>query len=113
MSVDMEENVAGALCYVLTWLTGIIFLVIEKKNNFIRFHAYQSIITFLPLTILAWIIGSVGASTFWYTGYTIFSTLSTLIWLLTLLLWLLLMYKAYQGERFKLPIVGDIAENQL
>ena len=97
----MEENIEGALCYILTWVTGLVFLLLEKDNDFVRFHARQSILTFLPLTVLGFIIGWIPFIG-WFIG--------GLIWLLTFILWLVLMIKAYQGERFKLPIVGDIAE---
>ena len=107
-SMGLEENIAGALCYILTWLTGIVFLILEKDNKFVRFHAWQSIATFLPLTVIAWIIGWIFM---WipFIGWTI----STLIWILVLILWLILMFKAYQGEMYKLPIVGDFAESQI
>ncbi|MFP4005386.1 MAG: DUF4870 domain-containing protein [Candidatus Hadarchaeia archaeon] len=110
--VGLEENVEGALCYVLFWLSGIIFLLIEKKSKFVRFHAIQSIIVFLSL----WIIGA-ATSPFFSMGYHggVFSPLrflSSLIWLIVFIIWLLMMYKAYQGERYKLPIAGDIAENK-
>ena len=100
-SLSMEENIEGALCYILTWVTGLVFLLLEKDNDFVRFHARQSILTFLPLTVLGFIIGWIPFIG-WFIG--------GLIWLLTFILWLVLMIKAYQGERFKLPIVGDIAE---
>ena len=54
----LEENVASAACYLLTWVTGIIFFLMEKDNKTVRFHAMQSILTFLPLMILAWIISA-------------------------------------------------------
>ena len=60
-SMGLEENVAGALCYALIWITGIIFFFMEKENKTIRFHAMQSILTFIPLTILGWILGWIGA----------------------------------------------------
>ncbi len=122
-SMNLDENVASALCYVLTWVTGIVFFVLEKENKTVKFHAMQSIITFLPLTILGYIFqGILGVS---YSTNTIYGysygvpTLSPfyyvgiLIYLVVFVLWLLLMFKAYQGEKFKLPIVGDIAENQV
>ncbi len=102
-SMGLEENIAGLLCYVLGWLTGIVFLVLEKENKFVRFHAMQSIATFLPLMIIAWIIGWIP-----FIGIVI----SSLIGILSLILWLILMFKAYQGEMYKLPIVGDFAEAQ-
>lgn len=116
----LDENVAAAACYVLTWVTGIIFFVMEKDNKTVRFHAMQSILTFLPLMILVWIINAVigmivlGAGLYGAVGiWGIFSLLIMLIGIIMLLLWLFLMYKAYQGEKFLVPIVGAIAENQV
>jgi uncharacterized membrane protein len=116
----LDENVASAACYVLTWVTGIIFFVMEKDNKTVRFHAMQSILTFLPLMILIWIISAIigmmvfGAGLYGAVGiWGIFSLVITLIWIIMLLLWLFLMYKAYQGEKFLVPIVGAIAENQV
>ena len=103
--IGLEENIAGALCYVLTWVTGIIFIIVEKENEFVRFHAMQSIVTFLPLTIIGWALTMMIP----FGGLVI----SGLISILTVILWLVLMLKAFQGEKFKLPVVGDIAEKQL
>ena len=103
-SMNLEENIASLLCYVLLWITGIIFYLIEKENKTVRFHAMQSILTFLPLTILSFIINAIS----WYFFFIWW--LSWIIFLLTFILWLVLIIKAYQGEKFKLPIVGDIAE---
>mgnify|MGYP001063583083 CR=1 FL=1 len=102
-SMNLEENIAGLLCYVLTWVTGIVFLVVEKENKFVRFHALQSILTFLPLMVIAWIIGRIP-----FIG----GIISWLIWILSLILWVLLMLKAFQGARYKLPIVGSFAEKK-
>jgi len=100
-SLNLDENVEGLLCYVLTWLTGIVFFVLEKKSDFVRFHAAQSIVLFLPLSILTIILGIIP-----FFGYI----LAILIDIVMLILWLILMLKAYQGERYKLPIAGDFAE---
>ncbi|MEA1936529.1 MAG: hypothetical protein U9N04_00225 [Patescibacteria group bacterium] len=96
---DLGENVRGALCYVLGFLSGVFFLLTEKENKFVRFHAMQSVVVFLSITLLMMLpfIGLV---------------LSVFIAPLSLLLWLFLMYKAYQGKKFKLPIIGDFAEQQ-
>jgi uncharacterized membrane protein len=109
-SLGLDENVEGALCYVLGFITGIVFLVMEKDNKFVKFHAVQSIATFLPLMMLGWIISS---SMFWsYSMMWMVGIISSVLLLIELILWLILMMKAYQGEMFKLPIVGDIAEKQ-
>jgi len=102
-SMDLEENIAGLLCYVVGWITAIVFLILEKENKFVRFHAFQSLLTFLPLSVLAWILGWIP-----FAGWVI----AGLVWILILILWLILMFKAYRGEKYKLPIVGDIAEKQ-
>jgi uncharacterized membrane protein len=103
-SLGLSENVEGLLCYVLTWITGIIFLVLQKENWFVRFHAIQSIVTFLPLMILTFIIRQIP-----FIGRII----SPLLWILSFILWILLMFKAYSGQMYKLPIAGDIAEEQI
>jgi len=99
--MNLEENVASALCYVLFWVTGIIFYIMETNNKIVRFHAMQSILLFLPLHIFAVVFG------FWFLWW-----LGGIIMIFVFILWVVLMLKAYQGEKFKLPIVGDIAEKQ-
>ncbi|MCS7144382.1 MAG: DUF4870 domain-containing protein [Archaeoglobaceae archaeon] len=106
-SIGLEENVAGLLCYLATFITGIVFLLIEKENKFVRFHAMQSTVTFLSLVVLVWIL-SILEIFIW--------VLWPLIWLvniLILILWLVGMIKAYQGEMYKFPIFGNIAESLL
>jgi uncharacterized membrane protein len=102
-SIGLDENLTGALCYLVLWITGIVFYLLEKDNKFVKFHAMQSILVFLPLTIIGFFLSIIWF--LWWLGW--------LIWLLSVILWLVLMIKAYQGEKFKLPIVGDIAEKQI
>lgn len=104
---SMDENVKGALTYLLGWITGLIFLLTEKKSKFVKFHALQSVITFLSLHILTIIIGS-----FMIPAYRLWTILQ-LMYILIFILWVVLMVKAYQGEKFKIPLLGDIAENQV
>ena len=100
----MQENVAGLLCYVAWWVTGIIFLIIEKENKFVRFHAFQSIFTFGGITIIQIILSFIPIIG-WILGI--------IIWILSIILWIVCMMRAYQGKLFKLPIVGNIAEKQV
>ena len=109
-SLGIEENIEGALCYLLGWITGVVFYFVEDKNKLVRFHAMQSILVFLPLMIIAWVFGGFfGLFMFWTGSYFLWMC-SWIIWAIIIILWLILMLKAYQGEKFKLPIVGDIAE---
>ena len=97
---DLDENIRGALCYILGFISGIFFLLTEKKNKFVRFHAMQSTITFGALFLISFI--------------PIFGwILSVFIAPFSLLFGLFLMYQAYQGEKFKLPVIGDLAEKQV
>ncbi len=107
--VSLEPNVAGLLCYVLGWITGLIFLLLVKEDKFVRFHALQSIVTFGSFTIL-WIIFSILMNIDISYFDTLFSLLHILSWILAVVLWIVLMVKAYQGEQYKLPWAGDIAE---
>ena len=100
-SLGMQANVEAFLCYILGFITGIIFYVIEKENKFVRFHAMQSIISFAALFVVSFVLGFIPI-----IGWLIGMLLS----LTALILWVILMIKAFQGEKFKLPIVGDIAE---
>jgi len=98
-STGLDENVAGFFCYLLGFVTGIIFLAVEKKSSFVKFHAMQSTITFLGLFVISSILGLI----------PIIGLLVYPIWILSLILWLLLMIKALRGERYSLPIVGKMA----
>lgn len=101
-ALGIDENLEGALCYVLGFVTGIIFLILEKDNKFVKFHAMQSTIISLLLFVIIAVLGII----------PLFWLIIPLIWIAELILWLLLMYKAYQGEVFKLPVIGDIAAEQ-
>jgi uncharacterized membrane protein len=101
-STGLDENVAGFFCYLLGFITGIIFLMVEKKSSFVKFHAMQSTITFLSLFVISFILGLI----------PIIGLLVYPIWILSLILWLLLMIKALRGERYSLPIVGKMAEEK-
>jgi uncharacterized membrane protein len=103
-SSGMQQNVAGLLCYLVWWVTGIVFLIIEKENKFVRFHAWQSIFTFAAITIVQIILAFIPI-----VGWI----LGIIVWILSIVLWAICMMKAYRGESFKLPIVGNIAENQV
>jgi uncharacterized membrane protein len=111
-SSGIEPNLAAALSYVLSIITGIIFFVIEKENKYVRFHAMQAIL-FGAAWIVLWIvlgIVSLGLIFVPVIGWIINAVIYLGLGLGGFILWLFLMYKAYQGERFKLPIIGDIAE---
>ena len=115
-SVGLSANVAGLLCYLATWITGIIFVVLEKKSKFVKFHAWQSIMTFGVLTvaqiIVSGILVAIAVATF-SPGLIIFAgVLGWIIWILMIGLWITLMIMAGTGKMWKLPWVGNWAEKQ-
>lgn len=99
-----NENLLGAASYLLGFITGIIFLLIEKESKYVRFHAMQSTILFGGIfvanialgfiPILGWIVGLV-------------------LSFVAFIMWIVLMWKAFQGEMYKAPWVGELAEKQL
>jgi uncharacterized membrane protein len=112
MQPQMAENLAGLLCYVLGWVTGLVFYFIDKRP-FVRFHAAQSIVVFGGLNIITYILAAffgMSILTGGLGGFTLGLALFRLVDLLALVLWILLMIKAYQGERFRVPIAADLAE---
>lgn len=108
----MDEKVAGLLCYVLGWVTGLIFYFIDKRP-YVRFHAAQSIVVFAGLQIISIILGTffgVSLLAGGLAGFSMGYALYGIVNLVGLCLWILLMVKAYQGERFRVPVAADIAE---
>ncbi|RUT43313.1 hypothetical protein EJP82_20385 [Paenibacillus anaericanus] len=103
-TTGLDPKVAGLLCYLGAFITGIIFLVVEKENRFVKFHALQSIIVFGSLTVVNIVLGLIPI---------IGTIVSFILTPLTFILWIVLMLLALQGKQFKLPIAGDIAEQQM
>jgi uncharacterized membrane protein len=111
----LSENLSALLSYVFGWITGLIFLLLDKRP-YVRFHAAQSIIVFLGLHILRAVLAAILGMGWSFSGFgnwgvfTIGALLLNFLSLLSLVLWIVLMVKAFQGVRFKLPLAGDIAE---
>ena len=97
---NLPENTAAALTYVLGWISGLVFLLAEKKNGKVRFHAMQSLMFFAALTVITFVP---------VVGWL----LSPFVMIVGLIVWLVSIYKAYNGEDFELPIVGKLAKKQL
>ena len=105
----LSENVAGLLCYVVGWVTGIIFLLIDKRP-WVKFQAAQSIVVFGGLTIIRIALGLMATMIGGSVGWGLFGGLMVVVGLVGLILWILLMVKAYQHADFRVPIAADIAD---
>jgi uncharacterized membrane protein len=114
-STGMSANVAGLLCYVAGWITGIVFVVLEKKSTFVKFHAWQSIMTFGVLTvvqIIMAILGAIAIATLspglWWFAHI----LGVIVWVIIVGLAIALIILAAQGKMWKVPGAGNWAEKQ-
>ena len=125
---SMDPKVAAALSYI--WIVGVIFFIMEKENRYVRFHALQSIlfgvansVIMIVLAILAGVLTVVFGIGGAMVGGGASTLASLVVWLIWLLFWLIAMVmfvglilaavKAYQGQKFKLPIIGNMADNMV
>lgn len=100
-STGLAENVAGLLCYVLGWVSGIVFLIIEPENKFVRFHAFQSIIVFGIISLIGIVFSPIpvlGGIITWLASIVGF------------ILWIVLIVMAVQSRKYKIPWAGNLAE---
>jgi uncharacterized membrane protein len=110
-STGLDANIAALLCYVGWWISGLVFLLVENKNKFVRFHAIQSIAVFgtfsVALIVFKDILGFLP-----FIGWVFSDVFGNIILAVALVFWIILMLMAYQGRKYKLPWAGDIAERR-
>lgn len=98
----LGKNTAAALSYVLGPISGVVFLVLEK-DKYVRFHAMQSIV----FSVFAFALNMV-------LGFTIILALVLpILWVVEFILWLVLIYKAWQGEEWEVPVLGKFTRQFL
>lgn len=111
-STGLDPQLAGLLCYILGPITGLIFFLVEKTNSVVRFHAAQSIV-FGILWVVLWVavtvLGIILTQISWTIG-NLFGLVTLLVWLGLFIVWIVLLIKGYSGQKWKLPVVGDMAE---
>lgn len=119
-STGLDENVAALLSYIFGWLSGLIFFLIEKDSRLVRFHAMQSLLLNIVAAILAVVIWVVTV-VMWLIATQIAGVINLLVSLVATLVWvvfgiailiavIMCLVKAYQGQYFKLPVIGNFAE---
>jgi uncharacterized membrane protein len=99
-ALGMRARTAGWLCYLFGWVTGLIFLLLERDSRFVRFHAMQSILFFGTLSILEEV----------FSHLPFFGPLGGALGLVMFIGWIVLMVKANRGQYYKLPLFGDLAD---
>jgi uncharacterized membrane protein len=100
-SMGLQENIAGLLCYFGFWVTGIIFIILKPNNKTVRFHAFQSAIVFGALNLAYYV--------FWFVPFFDW-IINILLGALTFIIWVVLIVRTYQGQKWKLPVIGNLAE---
>ncbi len=108
----LQQNVAGLLCYALGWVSGLIFWLIDKRP-YVRFHAAQSMVVFGGLHMVWLVLTRVFFGRLWFGGRLAFwfeGLLLDAVQILAFVLWMVLMVKAYQVEKFRVPVAADIAK---
>ena len=119
-STGLDENIAALLSYVFGWVSGLVFFLMEKDSKLVRFHAMQSILFCVVVAVLGialWVVTFlfllVGAMLPDIMG-SLLALLGTLIWLVfsvaLLIAWIMCLVRAYQGQFFKLPVIGNMAD---
>lgn len=113
----LQDNVAGALCYLLGVITGVLFLVLAPYNQKreIRFHAFQAIfftVGIVAVYVVLAIVGTVLGTVVPVIGSIMVGLVYLVVWLGSVVLWLVLMFKTYNGSKLVLPVVGPMAEKQ-
>jgi uncharacterized membrane protein len=111
----LDPRVAATLSYVVWWLTGLLFLFIERRNAFVRFHATQSLVglgTLWLAGVVTWVL-AFATLLLNPTAFQVLLGIDILIWAAFLVGWVMCLFKAYKGERWKLPYFGEIAEKLL
>ena len=110
-SRGIDHQLEVLLCYLAWWVTGLVFLFIEREDQDLRFHAAQSLVVFGTISIVFFLWGGATALVlFWVPqAFQLFQAVGNLLWLGTVVLWLYLLLKAYRGETWRIPVAGDLA----
>lgn len=112
-SGGLAPNVSGLLAYLAGFISGIIFLLVEKENKFVRFHAWQSIVLSIAIAIV-WVLVGIADFILAYIpilGWIIGLLISAGFGLITFIIWIFMMVRAYQGHETSIPLIGNIARN--
>jgi uncharacterized membrane protein len=110
-STGLDARLASVLCYAGWWVTGLVFLFVERRHATVRFHAAQSLIVFGAITVALFLSGGASAVAFFVAAPTFqaLQAIGNVIWLAAVLLWLYLLVKAWRGEAYRVPMAGDLA----
>jgi uncharacterized membrane protein len=110
-STGVDPRLSALLCYTAWWISGLIFLFIERQHRTVRFHAAQSLILFGGLSIVIFLLSFFSVAMLMVSGgaFQAARVLVYLVWIGAVGLWLVLMYRTYQGDTWRVPLAGNLA----
>lgn len=110
-STGVDARLASVLCYAGWWITGLVFLFVERRHSSVRFHAAQSLIVFGVLSVVLFLFGGASAVAFFIAmpTFQMLQSVANALWFAAVLLWLFLLLKAWQGEVWRVPVAGALA----
>jgi len=111
-STGIDAPLASVLCYAGWWLTGLVFLVVERKDKDVRFHAAQSVVLFGALSAAMIALGSVSVVALLLPGpaFRLLQATGNLVWLVAVLLWIALLVRTFRGETWRVPLASGVAD---
>lgn len=111
-TTGIDERLASVLCYSAWWITGLVFLVLERRHHGIRFHAAQSLVLFGVLSLLLLGLGALSALALMVSGqaYQAARALADMAWMGAVALWLVLVVRAWRGETWRVPLAAALAD---
>jgi uncharacterized membrane protein len=111
-STGVDPRLSSVLCYAGWWVTGIVFLLAERRHSGVRFHAAQSIVVFGAVTVALFLCGGASAVTFFLAipTFQLVQTIANVLWLAAVVLWLYLLLTTWRGDTWRVPLAGDLAK---
>jgi uncharacterized membrane protein len=111
-STGIDAPLASVLCYAGWWLTGLVFLIVERKDKDVRFHAAQSVVLFGALSAAMIALGSVSVVALLLPGpaFQLLQAMGNLVWLVAVLLWIALLVRTFRGETWRVPLASGVAD---
>jgi uncharacterized membrane protein len=111
-TTGIDERLASVLCYSAWWITGVVFLVLERQHHTVRFHAAQSLVLFGALSLLLVGLGAFSALALMVSSqaYQAARALADVTWIGAAGLWLVLVVRAWRGETWRVPLVATLAD---
>ncbi len=111
-STGVDARLTSVLCYAGWWVTGLVFLFVERRHRGVRFHAAQSLLVFGTLSAVMLVSGGASAVAFLVEGpsFRMLQAAGNLVWIAAVALWLILLVRTWRGETWRLPLVADLAD---